>query len=194
MNKFEQMDNYREIFLIQQIYTTIFSLTNKMQVHEAKYFDKLSSRQLMAIIAIYHLPEGKATLNNIAKKLGTTKQSVKQIITILENKGYVITMPSKSDKRAVNVSVTDAGKKATIESGRESAYFFGEISKSLTKEEMEILWMLLKKMYRFDGEEMDGFEENANANAGIDGEELEKESERLLKEFGRIRNGGSKNE
>ena len=194
MSKFEEMDNYREAFLIQQIYTTIFSLTNKMQVHEAKYFDKLSSRQLMAIIAIYHLPEGKATLNNIAKKLGTTKQSVKQIITILENKGYVITMPSKSDKRAVNVSVTEEGKKATMESGKESVYFFGELSKSLTKEEMEILWMLLKKMYRFDGEEMDGFEEDANVNAGIDGEELERENEKLLKEFGRIRNGGSKNE
>lgn len=194
MSKFEEMDNYREAYLIQQIYTTIFSLTNKMQVHEAKYFDKMSSRQLMAIIAIYHLPEGKATLNNIAKKLGTTKQSVKQIITILENKGYVITMPSKSDKRAVNVSVTEAGREATMESGKESIYFFGELSKSLTKEEMEILWMLLKKMYRFDGEEMDGFEEDANVNAGIEGEELERENEKLLKEFGRIRNGGSKNE
>lgn len=194
MMKFEKMDNYREMFLIQQIYTTIFSLTNKMQVREAKYFDKLSSRQIMAIIAIYHLPDGKATLNNIAKKLGTTKQSVKQIITILENKGYVLTMPSKSDKRAINVSVTEAGKKATIESGKESTYFFAEISKSLTKEEMEILWMLLKKMYRFDGEEMDGFEENANINAGIDGEELDRESEKLLKEFGRIRDGGKKNE
>lgn len=194
MSKFEQMDNYREIFLIQQIYTTIFSLTNKMQVHEAKYFDKLSSRQLMAIIAIYHLPEGKATLNNIAKKLGTTKQSVKQIITILENKGYVITMPSKSDKRAVNVSVTEAGREATIESGKESTYFFAEISKALTKEEMEILWMLLKKMYRFDGEEMDGFEEDVNEKVEINVEELERENEKLLKEFGRIRNGGKKNE
>lgn len=194
MNNIEEMDNYRETFLIQQIYATIFSLTNKIQVNEAKYFDKLSSRQLMAIMAIYHLPEGKATLNNIAKKLGTTKQSVKQIITILENKGYVVTMPSKSDKRAVNVSVTEAGREATIEGGKKSIYFFAEISKALTKEEMEILWMLLKKMYRFDGEEMDGFEEDANVNAGIGGEELEKEYEKLLKEFGRIRRGESKNE
>ncbi|PJI10311.1 MULTISPECIES: MarR family winged helix-turn-helix transcriptional regulator [Clostridium] len=188
------MDNYREAFLIQQIYTTIFSLTNKIQVKEAKYFDKLSSRQLMAIIAIYHLPEDKATLNNIAKKLGTTKQSVKQIITILENKGYVVTMPSKIDKRAVNVSVTEAGRRETIESGKESMYFFAEISKSLTKEEMEILWILLKKMYSFDGEEMDGFEENVNTRVEIDEEELEKENENLLKEFGKIRSGEIKNE
>lgn len=194
MSKYEKMDNYREIFLIQQIYSTIFSITNKMQVYETKYFDKLSSRQIMAIIAIYHLPEGKATLNNIAKKLGTTKQSVKQIITILENKGYVIMMPSKSDKRAVNVSVTEAGRKATIEGGKKSVYFFAEISKTLTKEEMEILWMLLKKMYRFDGEEMDGFEEDVNVRSGLDKKELEIENEKLLKEFERIRNGGNKSE
>lgn len=194
MSKFERMDNYREAFLIQQIYTTIFSLTNKMQVNESKYLNKLSSRQIMAILAVYHLPEEETTLNNIAKKLGTTKQSAKQIITILENKGYVVTKPSKSDKRAVNVSVTEAGREAAMESGKESIYFFAEISKSLTKEEMEILWMLLKKMYRFDGEEMDGFEENVNVKVEMDGEELEIENEKLLKEFGRIRDGGNKNE
>lgn len=53
----------------------------------------------MAMVAIIHLPENETTLNNIAKKLGTTKQSVKQLITNLENKGYVLTVPSQYDKR-----------------------------------------------------------------------------------------------
>lgn len=43
----------------------------------------------MTMVAIAHLPEGKATFNNIARKLGTTKQNVKQIITAMEKKGYI---------------------------------------------------------------------------------------------------------
>ena len=77
------MDNYREAFLIEQIYATLFSLTNKLQVQGDKYFDKLTSRQLMAIVAIAHLKEDETTLNNIARKLGNTKQSTKQLITII---------------------------------------------------------------------------------------------------------------
>lgn len=192
MDNIKDIDNYREIFLTQQIYATIFSLTNKMQAKEAKYLHKLTSRQIMAIIAIYHLKNEEPTLNNIARKLGTTKQSVKQIITILENKGYVVTTPSKNDKRAVNVTVTKEGEQALSEAGKEAIYFFAEFSRTLTREEMEILWILLKKLYSFDGEEMDGFEEEVDGRIGIDEKEMEKEAREMAEVFSRIRNGGNK--
>lgn len=108
------MDNYKALFLIQQIYATLFSLTNKIQIKGDEYCEPLTSRQLMAMVAIIHLLENETTLNNIAKKLGTTKQSVKQLITNLENKGYVITVPSQYDKRAVNVKITKAGTDAMM--------------------------------------------------------------------------------
>jgi len=40
-----------------------------------------------------------------------------------------------------------------------------DLSRGLTSSEMEILWILLKKLYRFDGEEQDGFEEEAHLDA-----------------------------
>lgn len=180
------MDNHKALFLIQQIYATLFSLTNKIQIKGDEYCEPLTSRQLMAMVAIIHLPENETTLNNIAKKLGTTKQSVKQLITILQNKGYVITVPSQFDKRAVNVKITKAGTDAMmILCAEKSMEFFGMLSKDFSIEEMEILWTLLKKLYRFDGEEQDGFEEGADFDMGEDTQEIQ---ERALKEFERIRN------
>lgn len=179
------MENYREAFLIEQIYATLFSLTNKLQVQGDKYFDELTSRQLMAMVAIAHLKEDETTLNNIAKKLGNTKQSTKQLITIIEKKGYVVTMPSKLDKRAVNVNITELGKKTMIECSEKSINFLADLSRNFSTEEMEILWLLLKKLYYFDGEEQDGFEENVNLQ---NGEDQIKALERNLKEFGRLRN------
>lgn len=40
------MNNYREAFLIEQIYATLFSITNKLQVQGDKYFDKLTFLQI----------------------------------------------------------------------------------------------------------------------------------------------------
>ncbi len=149
----------RKIFLMQQNYATLFSLANKLQVEGDKYLEELTSRQLMTMIAIAHLKENEATLVNIAKKLGTTKQSLKQLITILENKGCVTTIPSQKDKRAINVKFTALGKRVMQECGEKGMNFFGDLFKEFSNKEMETLWGLLKKLYRFDGQEQDGFEE-----------------------------------
>ena len=179
------MDNYRELFLMQQTYATLFSLLNKLQIKGDKYLGSLTSRQLMAMIAIIHLPEEETTLNNIARKLGNTKQSVKQLITILENKGYVMSLPSQQDKRAVNVIITDSGKRATMECSEKGIYFFLDLFNDFTMEEMELLWGFLKKLYRFDGEEQDGFEEEANLGMTEDQGAAET---RIMQEFAKRRN------
>lgn len=184
------MDTYRELFLMQQTYGTLFSLANKLQVQGDKYYDKLTSRQYMTMIAIAHLPEDETTINNIAKKLGTTKQSVKQLITIIENKGYVTTVPSQKDKRAVNVKITEAGKQVAVECAEGGINFFLDLFEDFKTEEMEILWRLLKRLYSFDGEEQDGFEEEVELEMGEDVKDVEA---RILKEFER-RRSHSRNE
>jgi DNA-binding MarR family transcriptional regulator len=156
------MDNSRKIFLSQQNFATLFSLANKLQVKGDLYLKHFTVRQMMAMIAIIHLPEGQASLNNIARKLGTSKQSVKQLINLIEANGYVITVPSGRDKRALNVVITEPGKQALFADNELGMKFFDDLFKGLTLEEMEVLWSLLKKLYRFDGEEQDGFEEEIN--------------------------------
>ena len=43
------MDAYKELFLMQQAYATLFSLSNKVQMIGDKYFEDLTSRQYMAM-------------------------------------------------------------------------------------------------------------------------------------------------
>lgn len=179
------MDIYKEIFLMQQTYATLFSLANKLQVEGDKYCDKLTLRQYMVMMAIAHLPEDETTINNIARKLGTTKQSVKQVITIIEGKGYISTVPSPKDKRAVNIKFTESAKQVLIECGEKGLHFMTDIFRDFSTKEMELLWSLLKKLYRFDGEKQDGFEESVHFEMGEDQNEVQM---RALKEFERRRN------
>jgi DNA-binding MarR family transcriptional regulator len=158
------MENPKVIFLMEQNYATLFSLANKLQVKGDQYLKDLTSRQLMTLLAIGHLPEEEASLNNIARMLSISKQSAKQLVSLLEKKGFVIIVPSQQDKRAVNVTITQSGYHAVIENGQLGLQFFNNLFHEFSLEEMETLWNLLKKLYRFDGEEQDGFEEEIDFN------------------------------
>ena len=152
------------MFLMQQVYATLFSLTNKLQIRGDERLEGLSSRQLMTMIAIIHLPGDQTTLNNIARKLGTSKQNVKQLVANLENKGYVVTLLSEHDRRSYNIKITEPGKRSLLKNGEIGNDMFLEMVREFSTEELTTLWDLLKKLYRFDGEEQDGFEEMANIN------------------------------
>ena len=153
------MDNPRAVFLMQQTYATLFSLANKLQIKGDQYLVKITARQMLAMIAIVHLPEGEATLNHIARKLGTSKQNVKQLVTLMEKNGYLATTPNRRDKRAVNIIITPAGNQVLFENAEPGQKFFDDLFHEFSPEEMEVLWSLLKKLYRFDGDVQDGFEE-----------------------------------
>ncbi|MDQ0050614.1 DNA-binding MarR family transcriptional regulator [Paenibacillus polymyxa] len=152
----------RELYIMQQTYATFFSVTNKLQIQGDNYFEKLTSRQYMIMLAIAHLPEDETTLVNIARKLETSKQSAQKLVVNLESKGYLITTPSKRDKRAINVEITELGKRVMLECGEKAICLMADIFNEFTTEELEVLWSLLKRIYDTHNEEYVGFEEDVN--------------------------------
>ncbi len=179
----DYQEEIRLLNLMQQTYATLFSVTNRLQIKGDKYLDKLTSRQFMTIMAVLHLPEEETTLNNIAKKLGTTKQNVNTLIGSIEQKGYLTTFPSPRDKRAVNVRITDSGKQVMLECNEKGMDFFADVFAGFTAEDLETLWGLLKKLYVSDGEEQDGFEEDVSGKVQMK-DEYQK---RLLEGFSKRR-------
>lgn len=156
------MNKEKETFYSQQVLVTLFSATNKIQMHGDKCLQDLSIRQLMVMTAIIHLPDGEATNINIARMLGTTRQSTKQIVTLLEKKGYLSTALSKSDKRALNIIITARGKQILQSCSVRSDTLLSEIFHEFTLEELETLWTLLRKLHHFDGAEYVEFEKEVN--------------------------------
>ena len=156
------MDYTREMFLWQQTFATLFSVSNKLQVLGDKELGAMTSRQVMALTAMIHLPKGGASLNGIARKMGTTKQNVKQLISVMKRKAYVSVTASDTDKRAYNIEMTEDGQKVFVDCCMRGMSFFERLFHEFSEEELEVFWTMLKKLYRFDGEEQDGFEEPAD--------------------------------
>jgi len=143
----------KDLFFAQQSLSELFLVVNKLQIRGEQYLQDLTIRQMLAIPAIIYAPKGEATLNYIAREMGTTKQSVKQIVDIMVKKGYVFVEVSKQDKRAVNVIVTEKGSEAFRECSGHLDIFLADIFCDFSSEDLEMLCNLLKKLYRFDGVE-----------------------------------------
>lgn len=176
------MDYSKEFYLLhimEQAFSSLISVSNKLQITGDKYCEPLTSRQYMTMLAILHLPKDETTIINIANKLGSTKQNITQLINSLVKKGFVSVIPSKKDKRAVNVCLTDLGMETMLKCGSSATIdFMADIFKDFNEDEVETLWRLLLKLYRFDGVEMDGFEEKVQVS-NISCEELRTALERF---------------
>ena len=135
-----------DLFLMQQAYGT-----------GDTYFTGLTSRQFMTIVAILHLPEDETTINNIARKLGTSKQNANRMVAGIEKLGYVTIVPSSKDRRATNVLLTDAGKQKVLECSQYAVDFMADLFRSFNTQSSgtyytgsmnltEIVKMVLKKI------------------------------------------------
>lgn len=149
-------------YYIQQIFSTIFYLSNKIQVQGDKVDDRITMRQWMVLLTILHLPEKQTSYNQIANKMGCSKQNVKHLIVNLEKNNYVISEKNKIDKRAVNVKITDNCINLMDDYYKKGNEFMNTMFKDFDKEELKTLWMLLKKMATYDGCNWTGYEEKVN--------------------------------
>ena len=165
------MNMGKDLFFSQQALFTLFSATNKLQMQGDKYLQELTIRQILAIPAIIHAPDGKATINHIARSLGTTKQNAKQIVNVMERKQYISTAPSQKDKRAVDITILPEGEEAFRLCSRRIDELLADVFQDFSTEELEMLWTLLSKLYRFDGAEQDNAKEHAPRHS-VDFDEL----------------------
>lgn len=161
------MDIEEDLFLSQQALVTLFSVTNKLQTQGDKYLKDLTIRQMLAVPAIIHALDGEATISNVARYVGTSKQNAKQIIDALGKKNYVSTEPNGRDKRAVNITITPEGRQAFSTCSERTDVLLADIFHDFTTEDIKTLWTLLKKLYRFDGIEHEGIEEPMSQHISV---------------------------
>lgn len=110
----------------------------------------------MTVLAMLHLPEDETTIVNISNKLGATKQNVTQLIGSLEKKDLVTIIPSKKT-RGRFVRLPNLGLETMVSGSNMILDFMAVIFRVFDEKELEILWKLLAKLYRFDGTKLDGF-------------------------------------
>ena len=131
--------------LIEFIDTLELTLKNlQEQVGSRSGFARLTIAQLQYIDAIHQLSE--PTITEIAARLNITKASVTAGVNKLVSLGYAVKTPSSVDRRALQVSLTAAGRQMIAARDQALAEYGAFIDGALSDEEAVQLEAILAKL------------------------------------------------
>ena len=99
--------------------------------------------RLLGVIAGY---DGGVRQKTLVEELGINPSSVSEIISKLENDGYVKRTVDPEDKRATLVTLTELGEARAAEIADERKEMFKGVFGNLTDDEKEQLLVLLEKL------------------------------------------------
>ena len=180
-------DNYKDELEIlndmHQSYSLLYIALNKIQAEADSGLEDLTLRQLMLLIAIAHLDPQEATIVNIASTLGTSKQNVTRLVNHMAKAGYLSSKPGQTDKRNVNISITDKGLSVMQKNTINSNKYFLNLFKNFTRIEIKSFRKSLEKLSNYDNTKQKYFEEQVKIDIGKEQTDMKIFLEQIRKLF-----------
>lgn len=90
---------------------TMTMLSNRLSAQLDAVVPSVTYKQWFLLMMMSRMEEGPKNVRAIAEFCGTTRQNAKKMIDQLETGGYVTARMSKADGRALDVQMTDKGKR-----------------------------------------------------------------------------------
>jgi Transcriptional regulators len=181
------IDNYKNELEIlddmHQAYSLLFIALNKIQAEADSGLEDLTLRQLMLLIAIAHLDPQEATIVNIASTLGTSKQNINRLVNHMVKAGYLSSKPSQTDRRNVNISITDSGLSVMQKNTTNSNEYFLNLFKNFTRTELKSFRKSLEKLSNYDYTTQRHFEKQVKIDIGKEFEDMEEFLNKIRKLF-----------
>lgn len=98
------------------------------------------------ILIVLNEIDGSITQRELTKRLGIQPGSASEVIAKLESEGYVMRIPNETDRRTIDVMLTEAGKSAAAQSRGERDHRHEEMFSCLSEDEKGQLLSLLEKV------------------------------------------------
>lgn len=90
----------------QFIFGSILLLSNKLQLLGDQVTKELTLKQWFLLNLISNMENKHPNFMEVAKVMGTSRQNVSKMLSVLEKKGMVDVKPSNADHRAIYVELT----------------------------------------------------------------------------------------
>lgn len=120
-----------------------YSSFDKKSIESIKTFG-LTKPQFAVIEVIGHL--GPLKVREVCSKMLVTGGNITLVLDNIEKLGYIERVPSKDDRRAIDIQLTPAGQKLFDEVFIEHAGNITRMMSALSAAEQESLGILLKKL------------------------------------------------
>jgi DNA-binding MarR family transcriptional regulator len=135
----------------EYVFGSILLLSNKIQVWGDNIIPDLTLKQWFLLILISKMENKNPTLNEITEFTGTSRQNVKKMLEHLDGKKYLKIKKSKTDARALNVSLLKKTYDYFADNEIKGAEAVNSLFSEITNEELSITCKTLEKLLLFFG-------------------------------------------
>ena len=135
----------------EYIFGSILLLSNKMQVWGDNILSGLTLKQWFLLLLISKMENKNPTINEITEFTGTSRQNVKKMLEHLDRKKYLKIKKSKTDARALNVSLSKKTYDYFVENEKKGAQALISLFSETTEKELNVTCKTLEKLLVFFG-------------------------------------------
>ena len=136
--------------ILFRAFVEISRLANTLQSVMDMGMEDITSRQWLPLMILGRCEEAP-NLNQLAEKCGITRQSTKQLVDKLVEKGYVTLEKSDADKRNMIIVITDKGRRWGAENLDKNMRFVSELYADISERDIKtfakVQQKLLNKLY-----------------------------------------------
>lgn len=133
------------------VFGSILLLSNKLQIAGDGIMEGLTLKQwfLLIMMNILKMENGKETqtVTEVAESTGTSRQNVRKMLDVLARKGFVVLTPSPTDRRALNVGLTERCYAFFARNERIGDKFLDDLYESVTAGELEMVAGVYRKLF-----------------------------------------------
>lgn len=143
-NELFEKFNCDTLHRMQAIFSSIFVLQNRIQTAGEKIQTRISMKQWLLLSMTHCCPEPK-TLTNVGKLMGCSRQNVKKLVSVLENKDFVRLLSGSNN--SVCIELTEEVNKYAEEIGERNIKALKLLFADFTEKEIEQLFTLYGKLH-----------------------------------------------
>lgn len=131
-----------------QILRRVMELANQLQVKGDTLYEEMSSKQYYLLYYVDSFGATPPTLRELAEAMGTSHQNTRQLVSKLEDKGYLKVFPDALDRRKTRISLTEKYIALWEKYQQRQTQYTEALFEDLSKEELTALLTDLEKILR----------------------------------------------
>jgi DNA-binding MarR family transcriptional regulator len=133
----------------EYIFGSILLLANKIQIWGDKILEDLTLKQWFLLMLISKMGKTNPTINEVSEFTGTSRQNVKKMLEQLKEKKYVKIIKSKTDARALNVSLLKKTYEYFTKNEEKCTIAINDLFSDITDDELSFTVKTFDKLHVF---------------------------------------------
>ncbi len=128
------------------LFGLFFAFHNRLQAAGDSFYEEITCKQFFLLACMNLYPDEAPTAMELARTMGCSRQSVKEILCGLEKKGLVCLQTDGKDRRKQRIYGTEKARRLAARYREKEDEFMRGLYREVSEEEVEYVYRVLSRM------------------------------------------------